>query len=150
MAHFSCCTFSIAVLANSRRSLAFLIFIYLFIYLVFFGASESPNPHVTSASVGSQTACMRQVHHVAPAFCCGPPSFHFLVLVTPTTLFWLICFPDSHFELPPGPLSQPAACQDTLRSHVVTANVTKPAAHHCPASLSTAGIGCKGHSPGLA
>ncbi|CAF98194.1 unnamed protein product, partial [Tetraodon nigroviridis] len=44
-----------------------------------------------------------------------------------------------------APLGTTAACQHTLRSHVVTANVTKPAAHHCLAGRSTAGIGCKGH-----
>ena len=42
-----------------------------------------------------------------------------------------------------------AACQAARGSRAVTANVTKPAAHHCPNSLSPAVIGCKG-SPNLA
>lgn len=109
------------------------------------GASESPDPRVTSAQLAARQPAQRQMHCGAPAFSYHPPSFRFLVVVPPLPLFWLICFPDPHVELLSRHLGTPAACQDTPRSHVVTANVTKPAAHHCPAGRSTAGIGCKGH-----
>lgn len=76
-----------------------------------------------------------------PSFSCSP-----LASYRRWRPLWLISLLVSHCELTLRPFGKPGVCQATLGSHMVTANVSKPPAHHCPTSLIAAVIGCKGSS----